>query len=78
MLTSTESPGSPGVLSHPDDPTCHLLERLMKTPLRVRATALVVAVMLTTVLAQALALFALPPSGDVLLAQAATAIHRAQ
>lgn len=49
----------------------------MKTPLRVRATALVVAVMLTTVLAQALALFALPPSGDVLLAQALTAAYHA-
>jgi hypothetical protein len=50
----------------------------MKTPLRVRATALVVAVMLTTVLAQALALFALPPSGDLMLAQAATARPHAQ
>ncbi|HEX5685452.1 MAG TPA: hypothetical protein VFY73_15635 [Ideonella sp.] len=50
----------------------------MKTPLRVRATALVVAVMLTTVLTQALALFALPPSGDVMLAQAVTAMHQAR
>ena len=50
----------------------------MKTPFRVRATALVVAVMLTTVLVQTMALFALPPSGDVLLAQAAIAAPRAQ
>lgn len=48
----------------------------MKTPTRIRATALVVAVMITTVLAQGLALLALPESGDVLLAQAATAVHR--
>jgi hypothetical protein len=59
-------------------PACRLLESPMKTPLHVRATALVVAVMLTTVLTQALALFALPASGDVMLAQAATAIHQAR
>ena len=50
----------------------------MKTPFRIRAVALVVAVMVTTVTIQAVAVFALPPSGDVLLAQAATAIGQRQ
>ena len=50
----------------------------MKTPFRIRATALVVAVMVTTTLVQAMALFALPPSGEVMLAQAATALSRTQ
>lgn len=49
----------------------------MKTPLRIRATALVVAVMVTTVLVQAVALFGLPPSGEVMLAQAAATLSRA-
>ena len=49
----------------------------MKTPLRIRATALVVAVMATTVLVQAVALFAFPPSGEVMLAQVAAKLGRA-
>lgn len=52
-------------------------EPSMKTPLRIRATALVVAVMVTTVLVQAVALIALPPSGEVMLAQAAATLSRA-